>query len=158
MLGRLSEPPIRYIVRTLLELPRLLDQGFVRVQGYGASFPRPRPCAGRTHRIRSAHVGIKLEYLSLVAPASAVLQFSPWRQGATFLARWASARPGLQIDGEVFFGKVRPVGPMWHASNELSPGLSKSAARGAVAVRTIANCLLNLYPCVLFRLLTNSNA
>lgn len=153
MLGHLSKPTIRCIVLTLLEPPGPLYQGFLRVQRYGAPFARPRLYARRTQRTRCAHGGVKLEYPSLVAPASPVLELSPWHQGGTFLPRWAAARLGLQIDREVFLSKVCSVPPTWDLSDELSPGLCKSLARRTVVVRTVANRLLNLYPRVLFRLL-----
>ena len=111
MLGHLSKPTIGRIVLTLLELPSPLYQGFLRVQRYGAPFARPRLDARRTQRTRCAHSRVKLEYPSLVAPATPVLELAPWLQGTTFLPRWAAARLGLQIDREFFLSKVRSVRP-----------------------------------------------
>ena len=106
MLGRLAQPTVFSKALTPLEVPGLLQERLLGMQGYGASRPVPRRHALGPQGAYATDRRVELETPGQVGPTQPVGPGAEGPQGVGNITGWAGAGSCLQVDLEVLLGEA----------------------------------------------------
>jgi len=129
MFCHLPKRAIGRVRPTTLKRSGLLKQSFLRMQGHASPFPRTRCHAIGAQPTGSAEGRIKSEGKSGLSGAMSILTMTYPHQLGRLPSCRAAARVPLQIDGEVLFRKVPPVGSPGYPGDQLPACIGKSKMR-----------------------------